>query len=77
METRQLLHFKLIVAHEATSTTHNEFIDRTKKLSKDLVVKGKYSAFYCIIDTNHHFSQIQLVVCSCFQFGTIQNFDVW
>ena len=35
------------------------------------------SIFYSIKEINHHFSNIQFVVCKCFQFSHVQNSVVW
>ena len=33
--------------------------------------------FYCINKRDRHFSNVQFVVCKCFQFGHVQNIVVW
>ena len=36
-----------------------------------------HSVFYSVRERNRHFSNVQFVVCKCFQYGHVQNFLVW
>ena len=48
-----------------------------EKMLVTSIFSFSHSVFYSIRKINHHFSNIQLVVCKCFQFGHVRNSVVW
>ena len=48
-----------------------------EKMLVTSIFSFSHSVFYSVKEINHHFSNIQIVVCKCFQFGHVQNSVVW
>ena len=45
--------------------------------NQHFLLSFSHSVFYLIKEINHHFSNIHLVVCKCFQFGHVQIPSFW
>ena len=48
-----------------------------EKMLVTSIFSCSHSVFYSIQEINHHFSNIHLVVCKCFQFGLVQISVGW
>ena len=48
-----------------------------EKMLVTSIFSFSHSVFYSIKEINPHFSNIQFVVCKCFQFSHVQNSVVW
>ena len=59
------------------STGLSKTLWEKEKMLVTSIFSFSHSVFYSIKEINHHFSNIQFVVCKCFHFGHIQNSVLW